>query len=134
VKFVLDTNAVSELVKRRSNDGFLLWHDSQDAANLFITTVTLGEVWQGFHKLPLNHRDHDRIKKFALELPRGYRILKLDERAAVVWGEMVANASGPLPIRDSYIAAVARSRGCRVVTRDSEVFERMGCKVVNPWT
>jgi predicted nucleic acid-binding protein len=34
---------------------------------------------------------------------------------------------------DSFIGAIARSRGCQVVTRDVAPFERMGCKVLNPW-
>ena len=38
-----------------------------------------------------------------------------------------------LPLRDSLIAAIARSRGHRIVTRDTTPFERMGCKVVDPW-
>jgi len=40
---------------------------------------------------------------------------------------------GPLPLRDSLIAAIARSRGHRIVTRDTTPFERMGCKVIDPW-
>jgi toxin FitB len=87
VKFVLDTNAVSELVKLRSNDAFLEWHDSQNPADLFVTTATLGEVWQGLHRLAPNHRDFERIKKFASELANNYRLLNFDARAAVIWGK-----------------------------------------------
>jgi predicted nucleic acid-binding protein len=36
-------------------------------------------------------------------------------------------------LRDSFIGAIARSRGYRIVTRDVPPFERMGCKVINPW-
>ena len=46
---------------------------------------------------------------------------------------LTANASGPLPLRDSFTGAIARSRGYSVVTRDVAPFERMGCKVLNPW-
>ena len=54
-------------------------------------------------------------------------------RAAAIWGELTAKASDPLPLRDSIIGAIARSRGYQVVTRDVAPFERMGCKVLNPW-
>jgi hypothetical protein len=133
VNFVLDTNAVSETEKPRPNPGLIAWHDAQDPACLFITTVTLAEVWHGFHSLEPNHPDYDRIKRFASELPRKYRVLNFDTRAAAVWGEVMASAIGPLPLRDSLIAAIVRSRGYRVVTRDTTPFERMGCKVVDPW-
>lgn len=133
MNFVLDTNAVSETEKPRPNPGFMAWHDSQDPAHLFITTVTLAEVWHGFHCLEPSHPDYDRIKKFATDLPRKYRVLNFDARAAAIWGELTAQANGPLPLRDSLIAAIVRSRGQRIVTRDTAPFERMGCKVVDPW-
>ena len=130
---MLDTNAVSEPEKPRPNTGFMAWHDVQDPAQLFITTITLAEVWRGFHGLPPNHPDYDSIKRFATDIPRKYRVLNFDARAAAIWGELTAQANGPLPLRDSFIAAIARSRGHRIVTRDTKPFERMGCKVVDPW-
>ena|SRR5438067_550883 len=91
------------------------------------------EVWHGFHCLEFSHPDYERIKKFAGDLPRKYRVLNFDSRAAAIWGEIAAHASGPLPLRDSFIAAIVRSRGYRIVTRDAAPFERMGCRVLNPW-
>jgi predicted nucleic acid-binding protein len=90
-------------------------------------------VWLGFHLLPPNHQDYERIKRIANELPQKYRVLNLDTRAAAIWGELTAQAEGPLPLRDSLIAAIVRSRGQRIVTRDTAPFERMGCKVIAPW-
>ena len=132
MNFVLDTNAVSEIRKPTPNEGFTEWLFAQELAHLFVTTVTLAEVWHGFHRLNVAHPDYDNIKRFASELPRKYRILNFDSRAAAAWGEITAQASGPLPLRDSLIAAIARSRGYRLITRDVS-FEMMGCKVINPW-
>jgi predicted nucleic acid-binding protein len=133
LNFVLDTNTVSETRKPRPNPGLLDWLSAQDPAHLFITTVSLAEVWHGFHCLPPSHPDYDSIKRFATDLPRKYRVLNFDARAAAIWGELTAQANGPLPLRDSFIAAIARSRGHRIVTRDTKPFERMDCKVVDPW-
>lgn len=133
MNFVLDTNAVSETRKPRPNPGFITWHDVQDPAHLFITTISLAEVWNGFHSLLPTHPDYESIKRFASDLPRKYRVLNFDMRAAAIWGELTAHATGPLPLRDSFIAAIVRSRGYRIVTRDTKPFERMGCKVVDPW-
>ncbi len=130
---MLDTNTVSETRKPRPNPGLLDWLSAQDPAHLFISTVTLAEVWQGFHRLPPTHPDYDSIKRFATDLHRKYRVLNFDARAAAIWGELTAQANGPLPLRDSFIAAIVRSRGHRIVTRDTKPFERMGCKVVDPW-
>ena len=133
MNFVLDTNAVSETRKLRPNPGLLDWLSAQDTAHLFTTTITLAEVWNGFHSLPPTHPDYESIKRFASDLPRKYRVLNFDTRAAAIWGEMTAHATGPLPLRDSFIAAIVRSRGYRIVTRDIKPFGSMGCKVVDPW-
>jgi predicted nucleic acid-binding protein len=133
LNFVLDTNAVSETRKPRPNPGLLEWLYAQDPAHLFVTTITLAEVWHGFHGLTPGHTDYESIKRFATELPRKYRILNFDNPAAAIWGELTAHANGPLPLRDSFIAAIVRSRGHRIVTRDTKPFERMGCKVIAPW-
>jgi hypothetical protein len=133
VNFVLDRNAVSETEKPRPNPGFITWHDAQDPSHLFITTISIEEVWNGFHRLKPAHRDYNRIKIIALELPRRYSVLNFDLRAAAIWGELTSDPSGPLPLRDSFIGAIVRSRGYRIVTRDVAPFERMGCKVLNPW-
>jgi predicted nucleic acid-binding protein len=106
---------------------------AQDAAYLFITTISLGEIWHGLFSLPPEHADYESIRRFADNLSNKYRVLNFDRRAAGTWGELTARASGPLPLRDSFIGAIAYSRGYRVVTRDVAPFERMGCKVLNPW-
>jgi hypothetical protein len=133
VNFVLDTKVVSELRKPRPDPRVVIWLDAQDSAHLFVTTITLAEVWQGFHALGPSHPDYERIKAFATDLPRRYRVLNFDQRAAARWGEITARVGDPLPVRDSFIAAIARSRGFRVATRDTDPFERAGCRVVNPW-
>ena len=130
---MLDTNAVSETRKPRPNAGLLDWLYAQDPAHLFITTISLAEVWHGFHALSPSHPDYERIKRFATDLPGKYRVLNFDSRAAAMWGELTAQAKGPLPLRDAFIGAIVRSRGYRIVTRDTAPFERMGCKLVDPW-
>lgn len=102
MNFVLDTKAVSETEKPRPNPGYVAWRDSQDRAHLFITTNTLAEVWQGFHSLEPNHPDYVRIKAIATDLPRTYRVLNFDTRAAAIWGKLTAKVN-PLPLRDSFI-------------------------------
>jgi toxin FitB len=133
VNFVLDTNVVSEARKPRPNSGLMEWRDAQELARLFITTITLGEAWLGFHRLPPNHADYKSIKRYITNLPRIYRVLNFDQCAAAIWGELTAEAGAPLPLRDSFIGAVARSRGYHIVTRDVTPFAQMGCKVLNPW-
>jgi predicted nucleic acid-binding protein len=93
VNFVLDTNAVSEMTKSRPNSAFAAWRDTQDPMHLFITTISIAEVWNGFHRLQPSHDDYNRIKLFATELPLTYRVLNFDLRSAAIWGELTATAT-----------------------------------------
>ena len=65
MNFVLDTNAVSELRKPRPNANYFAWVDARDLARLFITTISLGEVWRGFHRSPPEHADYESIERRA---------------------------------------------------------------------
>ena len=93
MNFVLDTNTVSETRKPRPNAGLLDWLYAKDPAHLFITTITLAEVWHGFHSLEPYHPDYESIKKFASDLSLKYRVLNFDARAAAIWGELTASAN-----------------------------------------
>jgi predicted nucleic acid-binding protein len=85
VNFVLDTNAVSETRNTGPNSEFMAWLEAPEPAHLFITTITLGEAWLSLHRLPPNHSDYESIKRFITNLPRTYRVLNFDLRAAAIW-------------------------------------------------
>jgi predicted nucleic acid-binding protein len=64
------------------------------------------------------------------------RVLAFDGEAAAVFAKVVADRkSGGHPISQfvAMIAAIARSRGATVATRDSGDFRDCGIRVVNPW-
>ncbi|CUX64641.1 PilT domain-containing protein (fragment) [Agrobacterium sp. NCPPB 925] len=61
------------------------------------------------------------------------RILSFDEKAALIWGELMAQgkASGrPRSALDTIVAAIAQSNGCIVVTDNERDFH--GVEIINP--
>jgi predicted nucleic acid-binding protein len=65
------------------------------------------------------------------------RILPFDSAAAVAFAEIAATrrqAGRPIAQADAQIAAIARSRGAALATRNVPDFEGCGIDVVNPWT
>jgi predicted nucleic acid-binding protein len=64
------------------------------------------------------------------------RILPFDSAAAVALAEIAATrrqAGRPIAQADAQIAAIARSRGAALATRNVSDFLGCGIKVVNPW-
>ena len=64
------------------------------------------------------------------------RILPFDSPAAVAFAEIAAErrqVGRPISQADAQIAAIARSRGAALATRNVPDFEGCGIEIVNPW-
>ncbi len=136
--FVLDTNVVSELMRERPNPQVLGWMDNQFTGNLFVTSVTEAEIRTGIAILP----EGERQRGLAAAAERLFgvffaeRILPFDSDAAQAYAMLAAarRAAGrPTSQADCQIAAVARSVGASIVTRNARDFSGAGIDIVDPW-
>ena len=136
--FVLDTNVVSELMRPAPAPKVRAWLDAQLTSDLFITAITEAEIRTGIAVLPDGERQGglNAAAERAFGVLFAERILPFDSDAAQAYAVIaVARRVGGHPISqaDCQIAAIARSRGASVVTRDVGGFEGSGFEVVNPW-
>ena len=73
-----------------------------------------------------------------LALGFGQRILSFDSAAARAYaeiaGRVVVESAGPIGEADCQIAAISRSRGGVLVTRNVRDFEGTDVELVDPWT
>jgi predicted nucleic acid-binding protein len=135
---VLDTNVVSELMRRGPDAGALAWIADQPMAGLFTTTLTQAEIFYGLALLPGGRR-RDELMAAAhavFEAELAGRVLSFDIDAALVYPEIAAGrklAGQPISQIDAQIAAIARSRGACLATRNVRDFADCGITVVNPW-
>ncbi len=136
---VLDTNVFSEPLKPAPSSVVALWFRAQDRAATFITAVTEAEALYGVESLPRGKRRAqlmDAVEKILKTEYEG-RILSFDEPAARVYAKIVAarEAAGrPMSQFDAMIAAIARSHGAAVATRNTKDFEGCGIQTINPWS
>lgn len=133
--FLLDTVVLSELRKRDRNPGVVRWIESVDDQNLYLTTLTIGEIERG---IALKQSDDPTFANALagwLETTLrvyGDRILALDVAAARRWGRLTAEI-GNKGI-DLAIAAIALERGFTVVTRNVADFGPTGVPLHNPFS
>ena len=135
---LLDTNLVSELMRRTPEPAVVAWLDAQEASAVYISVITEAELRYGVAILPEGRR---RTRLAAaldrtLEEELGRRVLPFDRAAARSFATIGAarRAAGmPISHADCQIAAIARSRGARVATRNDGDFEHCGIEVINPW-
>jgi toxin FitB len=135
---VLDTNVVSELLRPTPEASVLAWIASQPRASLFTTTVTRGEILYGIRMLPDGKRRRtlwDVGQAIFAEDFEG-QVLSFDSDAADAFADISASrraAGRPISQFDAMIAAMARSRGAGIATRDVADFNGCDVDIVNPW-
>ncbi len=130
LKYLADTNAVSDYF--RPGNPVKAWFAAH-RGEIGISTFTLAEMRRGIELKgnPKTRLALERIFDFVLE-DYHEAIYVFDEAAAAEWGRMMAEARDkPIPYDDSLIAAIARSNGLVVVTRNEKHFPC--CKTINPW-
>ena len=135
---VLDTNVVSELMRTTPSAEVLVWMDKLPPRELFVTAVTEAEVRTGIAILPAGARRWglaDAAERTLGGLFAG-RVLPFDSSAARAYADIAAasRAAGhPISQSDCQIAAIARSRGMAVATRNVRDFSETGAEVIDPW-
>ena len=137
--YVLDTNVVSELRKVRAgkaDPNFVAWTESVDAADLFVSAITIMELELGVLSIERRDAAQGTVLRTWLEqhvLPEfSARTLPVDTVVALCCARLhVPDRSGE---RDALIAATALVHGMTVVTRNVGDFQSTGVMILNPWT
>lgn len=138
MKYLLDTNVVSELIKKQPNPNVVQWVDAQDATRMYLSVITLGEIRKGVEKLPPSPRKEKIFTWLSSELLLRFdgRILPLTTEAMLRWGERTGQLEMQgtiLSAIDSLIAAIALHAQCTLVTRNTDDFRGIGIPLLNPW-
>lgn len=137
--YLIDTNALSELRKRRSrkiDPAVEAWAGSVDQADMYLSVITVMEIELGIARL--ERRDprqagvlrlwlHDKVMPaFA------GRILSIDAPIALRCARL--HVPETKSERDAWIAATGLVHDLTVVTRNLADFAGTGVTLLDPWT
>jgi len=136
--YVLDTNVLSELRKVRlgkADANVAAWAESVDAADLFISAITIMELELGVLSVERRDAAQGAMLRAWLEqhvLPEfSERTLPVDTAVAQRCARLhIPDRRGE---RDALIAATALVHGMAVVTRNVADFKPAGVTIINPW-
>jgi len=134
---VLDTNVVSELMRPEPAHGVAAWVRDRDRRELRATAITLAEVRYGIFRLPDGRRKQVLLAA-ADEVFAAFadQILPVDAAAAEHYAVIASSrerAGKPIAGFDALIAAVCRSQGAALATRNVSDFGGTGIEIINPW-
>ena len=136
MKYLLDTNIISEIQKVNCNPKVKSFTDKILWEDMFLCAITIGELCYGMEKLPSGKKRHEVALWLYAKLPEYFkgRIIPLDTEVMLEWGRLRAGAGRTMPTFDSLIASTALCHHMTLVTRNTRDFKNIaGIKLVNPW-
>lgn len=137
MKYLVDTNVLSEVRRPQGNPQVRTKLAAIDDGDLFLSVISIGEISRGIAKLD-PEKQRRELEKWMAQAERhfGDRVLPVDRDIAQLWGELTARLTKvgrTLHTPDGLIAATAIHHGLRLMTRNISDFELTGVILANPW-
>ncbi|WP_428098259.1 type II toxin-antitoxin system VapC family toxin [Candidatus Rariloculus sp.] len=135
---LLDTNVMSELIRKSPDTAVEAWAAGHPLEDLFFSAVGEAELRYGAAILPTGRRRESLVSDIERMLHDAFenRVLPFDTEAARSYADIAAmrrSAGRPVTPADCQIAAIAHSRNMAVATRNVRDFEDIDIEVVDPW-
>ena len=136
MKFLLDTNVISEIRKRdRAHPNVVRWVARTPVEEIGTSVLVLAEIRHG---IELKRRsDPEQAKSLGrwfsrMRIRLGDRVLPIDEPVAEAWA--LLGIPDPLPLIDGLLAATAKVHGLTLVTRNVADIAVVGVSLLDPFS
>lgn len=136
MKFLLDTNVISEIRKRdRTDANVARWVARTPVTDMGTSVLVLAEIRHGIELL--RRRDPEQAKSYdqwfsQMRAELADRVLPVDEPIAEAWA--LLGIPNPLPVIDALLAATAKVHGLTLVTRNVTQIAVTGVSLLDPFT
>lgn len=127
---VLDTNVTSELMRPAPLLVVTAWVRARNARELYTTSITMAEIRYGIERLPGGRRK-DLLRITAEDVFSAFAeaVLPFDAAAAAEYAGIVSRrdrTGAPIDGFDAQIAAICRTHGAALATRNVKDFDATG--------
>jgi len=132
MSFLFDTDAISEVLKKKPAPRYLRWLAELPRSEQFTSAIVIGELFRGAFRSAEPSRHLGNIESRVLP---AVTVLPFDVAVARVYGEIQATLSRrgrTIADADLQIAATALHHGLEVVTGNLRHFERIPGVRVHP--
>ena len=131
--YVLDTSALSEIIKRHPDQAFVRRLHQKTSDTLFTAAIFVMELRYGASL----RQDREAFwRHIQNEILPHVQVLEFGEEEALMAGDLLAHlrrTGRPVGLEDVLIAAVARTHGYTVVTHNVRHFQHLPGVKVEDW-
>ena len=134
MKYLLDTNIISELRRKRPDSKVIEWFGGCNEEELYLSCLTIGELYKGGFKYSQAHPEKGAsLMRWIEGIVTNYQghILPIDETTCIIWAKLLL-IDGTNAI-DSLIAAQAKQHNMVLVTRNVKHFQMFDIVIQNPF-
>jgi len=135
VSWLLDSDVLSQPAKKAGDARVITWLEKhQDQC--YTSSIVIAQL--AFWVRTKRGKQRVALQKWLTELVEAMhgRILGFNVSVAHVWADQqhqLQKAGKPMPVEDSYIAAIARRHNLTIATGNVKDFQRPGIKVLDPF-
>jgi toxin FitB len=136
LKFLLDTNIISEIRKRdRAHPNVIRWVARTPVGEIWTSVLVLAEIRRGIELKRRSDREQAKsLDRWFVQMRArlGDRVLPVDEPVAEAWA--LLGIPNPLPLIDGLLAATAKVHGLMLVTRNVADLAAAGVSLLDPFS
>lgn len=132
--YLLDTNVISEAIKKTPNEKVIDWLSAIDGKNFYLSVLSLGEIRKGIEKIQDQSKKSRITQWLEIDLVERFhgRLITIDSDVADKWGYLCSLKQ--FPAVDCLIAASALVHNLKLVTRNTKDFRGIdSLEIINPW-
>ena len=132
--YLLDTNVISELRKRKPHGAVTAWIESLRDQDIQVPAVAIAELQNGAEITRRQDREKaDEIEQWIDRIMTTFAVLPMDGSMFRDWARLMRGKSDDLAT-DAMIAATARAHSLIVATRNVKNFASFSVRVFNPFS
>jgi toxin FitB len=135
VSWLLDADVLCQPAKKRGNAAVIAWLE-RHKNDCYTSSIVIAQI--AFWVRTKRGTQRVALQKWLTQLIDAMhgRILGFSVSVAHVWADQqheLLSIGRPMPVEDSYIAAIARRHKLTIATGNTKDFLRPGVKVLNPY-
>jgi predicted nucleic acid-binding protein len=138
LKYLLDTNIISELINITPNKNVISLISTLNEDEIYLSAITIGEISFGIEKLKSTQKKKELQKWLNTDLLKRFKnkIIDVDTEIMILWGSLnntLKITGRPMPVMDSLIGATCQAKNFVLITRNEKDFINLDIEIINPF-